>query len=71
MKKKSDSADGLPAGLAAPAVRALHGAGVTKLDQLTRVTESELMKLHGMGPKAMETLRQALKARNLSFKNSP
>jgi hypothetical protein len=43
------------------ALRALHGAGFTRLEQLTKVSELELSKLHGMGPKA-------LAAKNLNFK---
>jgi hypothetical protein len=35
--------------LAAPARRALQGAGYTRLEDLTKVTESDVMKLHGMG----------------------
>jgi hypothetical protein len=58
---------GFPAGLAAPARRALAGAGYTRLDQLTRVCAAELMKLHGMGPRALEQLRAALAARGWSF----
>jgi hypothetical protein len=57
----------LPAGLAQPAVRALTEAGCTRLDQLTRVKEAELLKLHGMGPKAIGLIRGALKARGKSF----
>lgn len=56
-----------PAGLAGPARRALAGAGYTRLEQLTRVGASDLAKLHGMGPKALEQLRVALAARGLSF----
>lgn len=56
----------LPA-LAAPARRALAGAGINRLEQLTEKTEREIMRLHGMGPKAMEQLRQALAAKGLSF----
>jgi hypothetical protein len=51
----------------APALRALNGAGYTRLEQLTRVSEAELLKLHGMGPKALNILRAALEARGLSF----
>ena len=57
----------LPAGLAKPAVRALTQAGYVRLEQLTTVTEAELRKLHGMGPKAIEQLRGALENRGLSF----
>jgi hypothetical protein len=54
--------------LAAPARRALVGAGYTRLEHLTRVKESEIMKLHGMGPNAMAVLRNALEERGLSFR---
>jgi hypothetical protein len=54
--------------LAAPARRALADAGYTRLEQLTEVEESEVMRLHGMGPNAMETLRNALRERGLSFR---
>jgi len=53
--------------LAAPARRALLGAGYTRLERLTTVKESEVMKLHGMGPNAMDVLRHALTERGLSF----
>ena len=56
-----------PAGLSAPALRALAGAGITNLDQLSQVSEAELKRLHGMGPKGIRILREALAARGLSF----
>lgn len=56
-----------PRGDSKPAQRALAGAGYTRLEQLTRVTEADLLKLHGMGPKALGALREALQARGLSF----
>lgn len=57
----------LPAGLANPARRALAGAGYTRIEQFTRVREADVLKLHGMGPKAMDLLRRELAARGLSF----
>jgi uncharacterized protein YdhG (YjbR/CyaY superfamily) len=54
--------------IGAPATRALEAAGYTNLKQLTKVTEAELGQLHGMGPKALGILREALKAEGLSFK---
>ena len=57
----------LPAGLAQPALRALSAAGYTRLAQLTNVNEADLLKLHGMGPKAIDLLRIALKADGRSF----
>ncbi|MCE9644412.1 MAG: DUF1801 domain-containing protein [Chloroflexi bacterium] len=59
--------DGFPK-IGAPATRALETAGYTSLKQLTKATEAELAQLHGMGPKALGILRDALKAQGLSFK---
>ncbi len=71
MARENDrGGDDLPAGISQPARRALLAAGYTQLDQLTTVTEGELLKLHGMGPKALRILREALDARGLSFANS-
>ena len=54
--------------LASPAQRALQSAGIASLNQLTSVTEAELMQLHGMGSNALGTLREALKANGLTFR---
>jgi len=56
-----------PAKLASPARRALAGAGFTRLEQLSRVSEADLQRLHGMGPRAIGQLREALAARGLAF----
>jgi hypothetical protein len=56
-----------PAGLSQPALRALRAAGYTRLIQLTKVKEADLLKLHGMGPKAIGLLRSALAADGRSF----
>lgn len=61
----------LPDGLGAPARRALAGAGIRRLDQLTAMSEAEIKRLHGMGPKAIDRLRSALEARGLSFAGEP
>jgi DNA-directed RNA polymerase alpha subunit len=58
---------GLPK-LAAPAQRALQSAGIHSLEQVTEVTEAELLQLHGMGPNALGKLRQPLAERGLSFR---
>jgi DNA repair protein RadC len=57
----------LPIDLAAPARRALLGAGYLRLEQLTKISETELKQLHGIGPNAIKQLRRALEARGLSF----
>lgn len=62
-----EAADTFPPGLSQPARRALHGAGYTTLDQVATATEAELLRLHGMGPKGIRILREALHARGQSF----
>ena len=66
-KKNDEPKPDLPAGLAQPALRALSAAGYTRLVQFTKVKEADLLKLHGMGPKAIGLIRSALKARGQSF----
>jgi hypothetical protein len=61
------SEPGFPKGIAAPAVRALNGAGYTELRQLAGVPVAELKRLHGMGPKALRLLAEALEERGLSL----
>jgi hypothetical protein len=55
--------DDLPAGIGAPARRALTAAGYTSLSDLAGVSEAELLRLHGVGPKAVGILRGALEGR--------
>ena len=56
--------------IGAPATRALEIEGYTNLKQLTKVSETELAQLHGVGPKAVRLLGEALKAKGWSFKQS-
>jgi len=58
-----------PPGLAQPGLRALAAAGLTRLADLAKVRETDLMKFHGMSPKAMAVLRTGLKERGKSFKS--
>ena len=66
-RTKSEEGDAIPRGVGKPAMRALEGAGYTRLTQLTQVTEAALLQLHGVGPKAIGILREALKAAGKSF----
>ncbi len=52
----------------APATRALQGAGIGSLADLTHWTASDLLALHAMGPKAIAILRSSLSEEGLSFK---
>jgi pimeloyl-ACP methyl ester carboxylesterase len=60
----------LPDGLGKPATRALAEAGYERLEQFTAVSEAEVLRLHGVGPKALRVLRGALAARGLGFGGS-
>jgi hypothetical protein len=62
----SQQASDLPK-LSQPAHRALVAAGVQNLKQLTKFTESEVKKWHGIGPNALTQLRQALHEKGLAF----
>jgi hypothetical protein len=66
-KRMTQQESDLPIELAAPARRALIGAGYVRLEQLTRLSEAEIKQLHGIGPNALKQLRRALEARGLSF----
>ena len=57
----------LPRNIGAPATRALSAAGYTELRQLASVPVAELRKLHGVGPKALRLLQEALQAHGMSL----
>jgi hypothetical protein len=58
---------GLPRSIGAPATRALTAAGYTELSQLASVPVADLAKLHGVGPKALRLLQEALQERGMSL----
>ena len=66
-KQSAQSASNLPAKLSQPTLRALAGVGVKNLKQLSKFSESEIKKLHGMGPNGLQQLRVALATKGLSF----
>ena len=59
--------EGLPRTIGAPATRALTAAGYTELSQLASVPAADLAKLHGVGPKALRLLQEALQERGMSL----
>ncbi|ABX03910.1 MAG TPA: DNA-binding protein [Herpetosiphon sp.] len=67
MNAAEQSTEDFPPKLSQPALRALHNAGYHSLGQLTQVSARELGKLHGMGPKGIRQLREALAAKGLAF----
>ena len=66
-KQNNRMASDLPTKLSQPAQRALAGAGIQNLKQLTKFSEAEIKQLHGIGPNALEKLRAALAEKGLSF----
>ncbi len=66
--RKGVSGTDLPAGLGKPAERALAAAGYERLEQFTHVSEAEVSRLHGVGPKAISIIRRALAEKGLAFK---
>jgi len=53
--------------LSAPARRALEAAGISTLTELSKHSEREVLALHGMGPKSLPILRQALQDAGMTF----
>lgn len=53
--------------LAKPAQRALTNAGIETLEHLADLTEAEFMELHGIGKNALNTLKNAMAEKGLSF----
>ncbi len=61
---------GIPTKIGAPARRALANARITSLEILANYTEAEILALHGVGPRALPLLREALRAVGLKFRGS-
>ena len=53
--------------LVAPARRALQNAGITTSTELSKHSEQEILALHGIGPKSLPILKQALQEAGLDF----
>ena len=69
MKKQGSLQESDLPKLSAPAQRALASIGVQRLEQITKYKESEIKKLHGLGPSTIKSLHAALKAKGLAFAN--
>ena len=54
--------------ISAPARRALERENINTLLMLSKYQEKELLKLHGIGPSSIPTLKKALKEKGLSFR---
>ena len=56
-----------PARIGKVAARELALNGYTRYEQLTSVTGAQLLKIHGIGPKAIRILDEELRARGQSL----
>lgn len=54
-------------GMSQPALRALATAGIETFAQLAERTAREVGSFHGMGPKGIRVLREALQAQGSDF----
>lgn len=54
--------------LGSPARRALENNGITSLNQLSKFSEEEVLKFHGMGKTSIPKLKKALAEKGLSFR---
>lgn len=59
----------LPDSIGKTAARVLSIQGITSLQLLSEHSEKELLALHGIGPKAIRILGEALAERGLTYKH--
>jgi hypothetical protein len=67
-EKEKNRGEGFFSAIGAPARRALENAGIKTIRQLSKMTEAEILTLHGMGPASLPKLRFILKSKGFSFK---
>lgn len=51
----------LPESVGKPAIRALLAVNINSLEQVSKLSDVELLSLHGVGPKAVRILRETVK----------
>lgn len=68
MSNKNSQGDSFLSMLSEPAKRALQNSGIDTVEKLSKFTEKEILRLHGIGKSSIPKLLDALKAKGLSFK---
>jgi hypothetical protein len=58
----------LPPALTQPVIRALTGAGIKRVQDVSRFTEAEIPSLHGIGPKFVRPLEVAMIHTGIKFR---
>ncbi|MCK6639881.1 MAG: hypothetical protein L6Q81_07320 [Bacteroidia bacterium] len=69
-EKEQKPKGGLLSLVAAPARRALQGAGIELVNDFSKFTKEEILQLHGMGPKALDVIESEMKKGKVKFKKS-
>lgn len=66
--KENKPDNGFLTKLSSPARRALIHEGIDSLQKLSKYTEKEILKMHGIGPASLPIMRTSLEDVGLSFK---
>jgi DNA-directed RNA polymerase alpha subunit len=66
-EKEHAPQEGFLSMLSAPARRALENNGIKSLIQLSKYSEADILKFHGMGKASLPKLRAVLKEKGLQF----
>ena len=69
-EKNKKPSEGFLSKIGAPARRALERERIDTLIKLSKISEKDLLQLHGVGPSTLPKLRIALKEKGLSFKKN-
>ncbi|KQL36029.1 RNA polymerase alpha subunit C-terminal domain-containing protein [Psychrobacillus sp. FJAT-21963] len=66
--KENKPKSGFLSKLSSPAKNALVHEGINTLQELSKYTEKEILKIHGIGPASLPIMRTSLEGEGLSFK---
>ncbi|PID14884.1 hypothetical protein CSV63_10575 [Sporosarcina sp. P34] len=66
--KENKPTSGFLSKLSSPARNALVHNGIDTLQKLSKYTEKEILKIHGIGPASLPIMRTFLEEESLSFK---
>ncbi|SFM36653.1 RNA polymerase, alpha chain C terminal domain [Gracilibacillus orientalis] len=66
--KENKPKSGFLSKLSSPARNALIHEGIDTLEKLSKYTEKEILKFHGIGPASLPTMRASLEEEGLSLK---
>jgi DNA-directed RNA polymerase alpha subunit len=66
--KRNEPKDDFLSSLSAPARRALENNGITSIKELSKFSEKEILKFHGIGKSTIPILKRELENNGLLFK---